>query len=129
MKRAFVKFTTCIPPWVNLKNVYKDMSFYLKLKFFSNSGEDIRPISRGKKAQDARKECWDGTGIGNNIGFWECHTQGGNQLFKYIPDKHHIFHVPSNGCATADSVRFFIDFYNFFINFSGKEKSGNKTVQ
>ena len=37
--------------------------------------EDIRPISHGKKAQDARKECWDGTGLGNNIGFWECHTQ------------------------------------------------------
>ena len=68
--------------------------------------EDIRPINHGKKAQDARKECWDGTGIGNNIGFWECHTQGGNQLFKYIPDKHQIFHVPSNGCATADEVRF-----------------------
>ena len=67
--------------------------------------EDIRPINHGKKAQDARKECWDGTGIGNNIGFWECHTQGGNQLFKYIPDKHQIFHVPSNGCATADEVR------------------------
>ena len=69
--------------------------------------EDIRPINHGKKAQDARKECWDGTGIGNNIGFWECHTQGGNQLFKYIPDKHQIFHVPSNGCATADKVSIF----------------------
>jgi len=64
--------------------------------------EDIRPISHGKKAQDARKECWDGTGLSANIGFWECHTQGGNQLFKYIPDKHQIFHVPSQGCATAD---------------------------
>ena len=70
--------------------------------------EDIRPISHGKKAQDARKECWDGTGLNSNIGFWECHTQGGNQLFKYIPDKHQIFHVPSQGCATADKVHFFV---------------------
>lgn len=65
--------------------------------------EDIRP-SNGKKASDARKVCWDGTGIGNNIGFWECHTQGGNQLFKYLPDKKQILHVPSRGCATADKT-------------------------
>jgi len=68
--------------------------------------EDIRP-SNGKKASDARKVCWDGTGIGNNIGFWECHTQGGNQLFKYLPDKKQLYHVPSRGCATADKVRLF----------------------
>lgn len=68
--------------------------------------EDIRPIgSHAKKAADARKVCWDGTGIGNNIGFWECHTQGGNQLFKYIPEKKQIYHAPSRGCATADKVR------------------------
>jgi polypeptide N-acetylgalactosaminyltransferase len=63
--------------------------------------EDIRPNS-GKKASDGRKQCWDGTGIGNNVGFWECHTQGGNQLFKFIPEKKQIYHVPSRGCATAD---------------------------
>jgi hypothetical protein len=57
-----------------------------------------------QKASDARKQCWDGTGIGNDIGFWECHTQGGNQLFKYLPDKKQIYHVPSRGCVTADEV-------------------------
>ncbi|CBY34413.1 unnamed protein product [Oikopleura dioica] len=68
--------------------------------------EDIRPLSgsnvENKKASDARKVCWDGTGVGNPIGFWECHTQGGNQLFKYVPDKKQFIHSPSRACATAN---------------------------
>ena len=90
--------------------------------------EDIRPTMHGKKAQDARKECWDGTGLNSNIGFWECHTQGGNQLFKYIPDKHQIFHVPSQGCATADKVNsHWWNFSHFYV--LGDQKSRFEILQ
>lgn len=77
--------------------VYNGNVFSLKVDFLFSDVEN-------KKASDARKVCWDGTGVGNPIGFWECHTQGGNQLFKYVPDKKQFIHSPSRACATAHEV-------------------------
>ena len=92
-----------------LKLFFRVSIFFGFLVFVENLNKSYYLFAQNltqEKAQDARKECWDGTGLNANIGFWECHTQGGNQLFKYIPDKHQIFHVPSQGCATADKVIF-----------------------
>jgi len=58
--------------------------------------EDVRP--GGHTADTARRVCLDCVGRNNLVSFWECHEMGGNQLWKYLPDKQQMFHSISNSC-------------------------------
>ena len=63
--------------------------------------EDIR-AGNNKNDINERKLCLDCTGIDKAITLWECHGQGGNQLFKFHPEKNRLIHAISDGCVTGD---------------------------
>lgn len=63
--------------------------------------EDIR-FGRNKNEINERKMCLDGTGLNKPITLWECHGQGGNQLYKIDLEKNRLIHAISGYCMTAD---------------------------
>lgn len=66
--------------------------------------EDVRPGS-SKANINSRKLCFDGTGMHRDITMWECHGQGGNQLWKYNNSEHKLIHASTGACVTADLER------------------------
>lgn len=63
--------------------------------------EDIRQ-GRSKNEINKHKMCLDCTGKNSKVTMWECHHQGGNQLWKYDPDTYYVRHALSGGCLTGD---------------------------
>lgn len=63
--------------------------------------EDIR-FGKNKNDINERKQCLDCTGLNREVTIWECHGQGGNQLFKYHPKEFKLVHAISGGCVTGD---------------------------
>lgn len=63
--------------------------------------EDIRQ-GRTKIDINKKKMCLDCVGKRNKVTLWECHHQGGNQLWKFDADTGVIKHALSQGCLAGD---------------------------
>ena len=63
--------------------------------------EDIRS-GDNKNEINEKKMCLDCVGSGRPVTLWECHGQGGNQLWKMDYLKGIVRHALSGGCLTAD---------------------------